>query len=477
MYLSIFKTTVIINMLLGEAEDMDEKKALVLLGLIYVLTFAYYYPSFYGISDEQSYLRSAYLLRDGKLSVADPLHRNFFVPNGKEYVSIYPPGQSLLLLPFTFFGWRATFISGLLMHLLGVFVFYLVLKRIGLRVEGTALYLLYPPFLFNSRTIMSDLSSGVIILIAFYFYIGTKKRSHYLSGLFFGLAFIFRYTNVIAFIPFLIVSFLKNREKFFRLVLAFLPFGIFILGYNKALFGGYLTTGYKISGVEDLSLARIPLTALKYVLLLSVVYPLMFISPFLYKKEYRLEISSTLLLFLLFYSSYVWAPFDLKPTTLIGGVRFFIPIIPLLLLTYVPIYFGVLEKTKLKSSIPLILTVALLLSGMLIIFSLHQDYLNQRYAVFNEIGAKTPENSLVIGIAEDFMYLGEQFDKRGYASVGTPELTRHILENDSYILLSYYNKDVEEYKDLERLVGEHDTELVGSTSEPYKTELYHIKNQ
>ena len=121
----------------------NTKKILILLVLTYVLTFIYYYPPMYGISDEQSYLRGAYLLGEGRLTVDDPLHKYYYVPNNEKYVPFYPPGQSLLLLPFTFLGWKATFLSGLLIHLLGAYIFYLVLKRCGYGIEGTLLYLLF----------------------------------------------------------------------------------------------------------------------------------------------------------------------------------------------------------------------------------------------------------------------------------------------------------------------------------------------
>jgi len=90
--------------------------------VLYVLTFLALYPRTTAIVDEDAYLTEAYLFRTGRLSYeGSPIPApHMTVESGGRLASKYPPGNSLFLLPFTLFGWRAVFVSGLLLGLAGI---------------------------------------------------------------------------------------------------------------------------------------------------------------------------------------------------------------------------------------------------------------------------------------------------------------------------------------------------------------------
>ncbi len=181
-------------------KKINNEKLILSFIVFYIITFLYFYPPFYGSSDEQEYLHGAYLLRKGTLSTNDPLYSYQTPFDGKKYIYINFIGESILLLPFTFFGWSSAFLSGMLLHLIGVFVFYKILKRLKIDTKNTLLYLLFPPILYLTRTLYNSLPAAVLVLVAFYFYTSQKKRDHILACLCFGAVALFRYPDVLVFL-------------------------------------------------------------------------------------------------------------------------------------------------------------------------------------------------------------------------------------------------------------------------------------
>ena len=98
-----------------------EWAALAALMLGYAALFVVYYPPLSGIEDEVGFVDQALVWSRGSISLEGaglPLDLpDFVVVNGR-HVAVRNPGRSLLALPFLLVGGaRATFASGLLLHL------------------------------------------------------------------------------------------------------------------------------------------------------------------------------------------------------------------------------------------------------------------------------------------------------------------------------------------------------------------------
>ena len=100
--------------------------------LIYVLFCVLFYPSYYLVNDEHHYLRGAYLLTEGKFWTDNELHGYHFPSDGERYFPRYPPGMYVLLAPFILFGLKPVFLSGMIFHIFGVFIFVRLLKRLNI---------------------------------------------------------------------------------------------------------------------------------------------------------------------------------------------------------------------------------------------------------------------------------------------------------------------------------------------------------
>lgn len=131
--------------------------------VLYCGLYLYSYPTTFAIWDESSYLSTAYVYRQatiyGDVAGVSCLSS---VQSGSHLVCKHGPLNALVLMPFTFFGWRATFIPVLLLHLCGYFAFAWLVRRERLPVWTSLLYLFHPTLLYYSRTLMSDTLAGVL---------------------------------------------------------------------------------------------------------------------------------------------------------------------------------------------------------------------------------------------------------------------------------------------------------------------------
>jgi len=119
---------------------LQEKTIILIFILIYTLLFFAFYPKFFHYPDEQQYLRNAYLLKQGRLFVEDPLYAYGYLEAPIGFISFYPIGHSLFLLPFTFIEWNFVFIAGFLLHLASFYMFIKILKKLDLPVIFSLLY-------------------------------------------------------------------------------------------------------------------------------------------------------------------------------------------------------------------------------------------------------------------------------------------------------------------------------------------------
>ena len=368
-------------------------------------------------------MAQAYVMRNGTIfgDVAGiPVVSSIKTPSG-HFVTKYAPGTSFLLIPFTFLGWRSIFSLPLILHLLGFFVFIKILKIYNIAHYFSLLYLLYPTSVLYSRTIMADIPSAVFFIIACYFFL-RKKKFYFLSGVFFGILPLFRYSNIILAIPFFVYAIVElfrciRKTSFLgsvvlRLLLGFIPGFLLLIIYNKIAFGGFLSTPLGVTG--SFSLRFLPHNLLFYFLSMSLVYPLMFFFIFFLRKN-RFILITTAFLFLLFYSLYTYftvAPGKNMFKTLIVGMRYLLPVVPIFILSYS----NMLEKVKRK--IPVLangffwfLVVAFSILNLAMIYQ-HQGFLKTQEKLKDTIYANTDEHSLILTNYDGMEFFQPAWGKR-----------------------------------------------------------------
>jgi 4-amino-4-deoxy-L-arabinose transferase-like glycosyltransferase len=308
--------------------------------VLYVLTFLALYPRTTAIVDEGAYLTEAFLFRTGRLSyegssIPAP---HMTVESGGRLTSKYPPGTSLFLLPFTLFGWRAVFASGLLLALAGTALFGLTLKRLSPQVDPAwaLLYLFYPAVVLLSRTVMSDLLAATLVLAAFYCRL---RRWGWLlaSGFILGLACVVRFSNAI-FVPVFLLLALREAGSRLRLALLFLagfaPLAGVIAAYNAYTYGSPFSFPMYLTG--NFSPAYFLHNVWYYGTALMVLYPLMLAAPLVAGKGRRLPLGlpAYAVLGLYCFFSYTYDVPNL-PARLTIGLRYLLPGLPFFMLAFV----------------------------------------------------------------------------------------------------------------------------------------------
>ena len=319
--------------------------------VLYVLTFLALYPRTTAIVDEDAYLTEAFLLRTGQLSYEGspiPAPHMTVQLNGL-VTSKYPPGTSLYLLPFTLFGWRAVFVSGLLLALAGTALFGLIQKRLAPESDPAwaLLYLFYPAVVLLSRTVMSDLLAATLVLAAFYCLL--RRRGWLVaSGFVLGLACLARYSNAL-FVPVFLLLALRPPGSRLRTTLLFLagfvPMAGVIAAYNVYAYGSPFSFPMYLTG--EFSPAFFQHDAWYYGTALLTLYPLMLIAPLATGKGRRLLLGlpAYAVLGLYCFFSYTYDVPNL-PARLTLGLRYLLPGLPFFILAFVLAADRLLERLR-----------------------------------------------------------------------------------------------------------------------------------
>ena len=466
--------------------------------IVHILLF----PVFFASVDEHEYLKNSFLIQTGSLAEPDPTLVCTGDFNGSGYVSHFFIGRSLFLIPFTPFGFNAVMLSGLVIHLTNLFIFYRILKRLGYDPIYSILYLLYPAFFWEARTLNSEILVLTAIFSGVLFYLSRSRLEKFslrlfkspflLSGLSFGLAALVRYESIILSFPFFLVPLVKDRKKFLSMLAGFIPVLLLILWANSLFYGGILSTGYGNPFTQVTEIGSNPhfwSNLGKFILLLSIAYPLMVFSP-LFQKTLRTEILLSTILFLVFYSENasvaVFPTFH--PSAFTAQLRYVIPLVGLLLISYPPFVERALKRIPIKKSLVLGAFFLALFSVFVLASIIHSNFLNDRYSIFSHIYSNTPDGSLLIGSADDCNYvLNEMFPDRYYLNVKSPLLKSYMNNFSNVYLLdiSYSTVDpttergavaVAERQAIKSFISSHSSMVpVYSTEKPHHLWIYRLK--
>jgi hypothetical protein len=181
-------------------------------------------------ADEYLYAGQARILLDGRLTPIDgdplPGNRDPADPEAARY----PPGWPALLALPAAAGFRAMFLASLAAHLLGGLAVARMLVRRDVSSSLVAVYLFHPVFWSFSRTLMSDVPNGALLLLAMDAW--EQNRAGAVGGTV-GYALLMRMANVTSVVGLGLATLDKWRAR--RGLCAALFIGI---GVGAALAGG-----------------------------------------------------------------------------------------------------------------------------------------------------------------------------------------------------------------------------------------------
>jgi len=198
--------------------------------------------------------------------------RNATVPRDTRSIGDKIVLKGFLGVPFLYsvlisaFGEFYPYVTILLAVLTG-FAFFLLVRELfdeNIALVSMILYFSFPFTIFISIMDVIDLTMPFLLFffIGLYYFIKimkTNKTIYYaISGLFFSVALILRYENVILIAPLALVLLINKRKGInvkgvFIALVILLSVVIPILMLNNALYGGYFKTGYKIEFGEFVS--------------------------------------------------------------------------------------------------------------------------------------------------------------------------------------------------------------------------------
>lgn len=403
---------------------------------VYTLIFFWFYPPIFAVRDESYYLAMAEILKQGKLFIeqTDVLYW-LAVPNGGHFAPRYPLGNSVILLPFLYLGWKTVFLSGLIFHLLSSWIFLKWLRsREVSNPIAPLLFLFFPVFIFYSRTIMSDIPSLFFFMLAYYFYFN-PRLSKWPVGIFLGFTLLLRFSNLAYLAAFMAgVFFQCFKEKkmgvFARVSGAFLPFAVLTALSNAFYYGGPFKTGY--IGAPDFGYSAFWKHLWHYLTSTSMVWPAMLPLFFLWSKTRRVEMWAVVFGGFLLCSFCLYLD-DFRNAfgTRVFAVRYFFPAFPFLLLSYAERLETFWARfARLRSKIVLSAVLLILSAGSIGVHASHQAFLNEQEKMRRLIYSSTEEGSVILFDGNVYELVQTIFGNRVYAQYDwTEDIQKALAAN------------------------------------------------
>jgi len=469
--------------------------AMIIAAIVFVIIFFVFYPPIYSSMDENEYLSTALLIKSGTiyydaLNISQP---PLTIKVDDHIVSIHPPGTALLITPFLYLSNQAVYLRSLFLHLIGFLFIYLIFRHVGANhaVFFSLLYLFYPALVIQSRMLMSDLPSAVFVLGGLYFYLSSRRA---ISGLFWGVAFIIRYTNVLIFFPFLGATVWRciNKQLSWKeaiyLILGFVPFVLIGCIYNSLAYGHWAHLPLLDAGFE---LKFLPNNLGFYLKSLFLIYPFMLIAPLFYRGQAKWEIRISVLIFLLFHSTYYYIQhWDNSLERIVLGVRLLLPIIPFMLVCYpfmVNKIIGYLKLRKNDLSLFFMGCISILLFiGSLSINYRHQEYLVGLAHYRDVLNNYIPKNAFLVTDYEIPKLLNPIWGKRYYSILSSDDkknekMIEKALSNGERVFFAFWwrtfkpgmDRLVESHK---YILGLYTSDKIYTQDNPYAFNIYELKN-
>ncbi len=325
----------------------------------FVATYLAYFPKMYQTDDDASYLAQAYALRHGHVtldSLNQSVVQSFVV--GHHLVSQYPPGMPALLAVSSFFGWTASLGINLVVVLVTTALVAYLLRRQQVPTVFAVLYLLYPSTVLFSRTVMSDLLSGLLVAAAI---VAVIKKWPVAVGLILGAAVLVRSANVLACLTIpagVMFDMWRHEISGRRLVAALRWLGGFAAGVVPgavlSAVAYYVVGGgeyFKYAGTFAFRYVPHHLPLIAGVLIL--MYPLMLFAPLAFRSPVRTPVVLTCYGFLLLYAAWFYeSKGSTSAQTLVLSERFMLVVLPLFVVAYAGALWSLAERFHLDRTRP-----------------------------------------------------------------------------------------------------------------------------
>jgi len=404
---------------------MTREHVILIIGLIvFSIQFFLFYPPTYGLVDEAAYLTTVFAFQKGTIfyDQAGIVQAPMAVRVAEHNISKYPPGNAVLLLPFSLLDWRLTFVRGYIMMVIGLWIFSQLLSHYRLSSIYALLFMFHPSFVLYSRTIMSDLPTAILTLIGVYFFI---RRKNFIAGVFMGIGISIRYPTL--FIAITLGSILPFKREWQYLAKFILGMGISIIPlilYN--LIGAGSIFGPIAGYGSDISFNFNWQTFKTFFLLLIIIYPLLLIIPFFSRMKEKWLFIVPVSIFIIFYSfqSFVDTGHNFFES-LIRGQRYMLPVIPLLLIPY----FSVIDSIGVIKKIILPIAIILLLILSTIVQHRHRQFLREQVYYQKMLYAYT-DNANVVICNKDIHELINPYIR--YIPCATYEIRRQLQSLNEY---------------------------------------------
>ena len=343
----------------------------------FVLLCVIWYPPAISIMDESAYLTQAQLFATGKLAGDASARTTMMLETERGWVSKYPPAQSVVLAPTQWFHWRAGFLAPLGFVLLAALFCAATLERNGLAGEWSVLLLLHPAVVLYSRTMMSEALALLVVAVALWASDPDRPRS-LAAGLAIGVMPAVR--TALLPIALLLGGLTALRRWRTGGVTAVGPLAlgagaplVALATYNQMVFGDVLSLRVGWPGLMDLSTAHE--RGLFYLLALNLLWPGMLVGICAAKHRRKLDVMLLTATGFVVYSAYWFV--DRRygmPADLVVGLRFFVPLLPVLVLGYA----GLLQQSWGQWIRPARVSVsaaAVLVAANVVVVAVHQGFL------------------------------------------------------------------------------------------------------
>jgi hypothetical protein len=451
----------------------NNKHLFVCLVLI-ILIFALAFPSFYASGDEHSYIKTAKLLSNGSVVEEEVLYAAGSVQTDQGFIPNVAINFPFFLVPFVFLGIPLIFLFSLLLHIVNTTLFSLILSKLKLPQKYVFLYAFFPALLWLSRTLYPQLLAITFLLAGFLLYVhadslknNSKRIFLFLSAFVFGFAVFVRPDAAVLMMFLALVVLWKKRKESIFFFLGFIIPALLLFSINIIFYGGITTTSYGHSWTSLLASIFIGISIFDliiYALALLIIYPLMLFSfcP-KFKNKFSFE------LFALFFGGLVLQAglsellaFTINPASFYFiNFRYLSLGIPFIIIAYVFFLDSFLSKridTLIKrAKIPKLNFNHLLIVGIFVLVLLcltfsfvHQDFVDDRKQIRDQIVLSTPSDALIVGSSDDKIYfIKEVLGNRKYISIipkndlrGFEGEAINYFDDKTYLMqLTYTNRE------------------------------------
>lgn len=357
-----------------------------------IVSYLLFYPPTHGVKDEVGFINEGYVLAHGATSAEGAGFDSLpdFIEVGGVHLGWRNPGRSLLIVPFLLVGgYRAIFVSGLVLHLALIFVGGGIMEEQCVNPLWIFLIAAHPTLVLYSRTVMGDTGAALFLLLAFQ-RLTQRNPSGVQVGLFVGLAVLMRYHSAIV-IPTAAPLLAKEQRRQF--LFSSVAVGMLAVLWDECLFGSLLPPAHP----GFFSLSFVWAHSLQYAASLMLLWPLSLVA-LAFRSPVRRAVLAFVLPFLCLFIPYYWMDSGNNwVESLVLQQRLIQPIIPILVVQYAIVLNNMVKRLGGRQSGLVMRMTAVV--GCLLVFTVnrvHQRHLQELVGERRLLRATVPDGAVLL---------------------------------------------------------------------------------